>query len=199
MITGPATRSATTASCRGQRRPRSARVSQSLKSAFRLVRYELGTTRKGAAIALEPLPARLAPFLAEGFAAIDPWAAYPYPPSGLETYFSAEEPNAPRFLLSVGGEPAGAVGMRLNWLRGPHVQFLGVLPPFQGDGLGAALLEWIEGQSSGERNLWLTVSDFNARACAFYERHGFAVVAPLPGLVRDDRTELLMRKRLRGD
>ena len=34
----------------------------------------------------------------------------------------------------------GAVGLRLNWLRGPHVQFLGVLPGFQGDGLGATML-----------------------------------------------------------
>ena len=88
--------------------------------------------------------------------------------------------------------------MRLNWLRGPHVQFLGILPAFQGGGIGALLLAWIEGQALGERNLWLTVSDFNREARAFYERHGFAVVAPLPGLVRDDRVELLMRKRLCG-
>jgi ribosomal protein S18 acetylase RimI-like enzyme len=134
--------------------------------------------------------------LAERFAAIDPWAAYPYPPSGLAAYFSTEEPNAPRFVLTVGDAAAGAVGMRLNWLRGPHVQFLGVLPGFQGDGLGTRLLEWIESQSGGQRNLWLTVSDFNHRARAFYERHGFVVVAPLPGLVREDRTELLLRKQL---
>lgn len=171
-------------------------MSQLSSPAFRLVSHDLGATRRSAAIVLEPLPVRLAPFLAERFAAIDPWAAYPYPPSGLEAYFSADEPNAPRFLLTVGGDPAGAVGLRLNWLRGPHVQFLGVLPGFQDDGLGAAMLEWIEAQSSGQRNLWLTVSDFNNRARAFYERHGFAAVAPLPGLVRDDRTELLMRKRL---
>ena len=164
--------------------------------AFSLVRHDLGTTRKGAAIALAPLPVSLASILAERFAAIDPWAAYPYPPSGLEAYFSAAEPNAPRFLLTVDGKTAGAIGMRLNWLRGPHVQFLGILPGFQGDGLGALLLAWIEGQSGGQRNLWLTVSDFNGRARAFYERHGFCVVAPLPGLVRDDRTELLLRKRL---
>lgn len=86
--------------------------------------------------------------------------------------------------------------MRLNWLRGPHVQFFGILPAFQRSGIGAILLAWIEAQAQGERNLWLTVSDFNLEARAFYERHGFALVAPLPGLVRDDRTELLMRKRL---
>ena len=40
------------------------------------------------------------------------------------------------------------------------------------------------------------VSDFNVKARTFYERHGFVVVAPLPGLVREDRTELLMRKQL---
>ena len=163
---------------------------------FRLGRHDLGIARGGEALALEPLPADIAPLLAREFAAIDPWAAYPYPPSGLEAYFSAKEPNAPRFLLTAGGLPAGAIGMRLNWLRGPHVQFFGILPAFQRSGIGAILLAWIEAQAQGERNLWLTVSDFNLEARAFYERHGFALVAPLPGLVRDDRTELLMRKRL---
>lgn len=166
------------------------------RPAFSLDRHDLGQTRRGAAISLLPMPADVAPSLAAQFAAIDPWAAYPYPPGLLADYFSAKEVAAPRFLLTIAGKPAGVVGMRLNWLRGPHIQFLGVLPAFQREGLGGQLLAWIEREASGNRNLWLTVSDFNVKARTFYERHGFVVVAPLPGLVREDRTELLMRKQL---
>ena len=36
--------------------------------------------------------------------------------------------GAPRFAVWLGGKLAGAAGLRLNWLRGPYVQFLGVLP-----------------------------------------------------------------------
>ena len=47
-------------------------------------------------------------------------------------------------------------------------------------------------------NLWLTVSEFNERARAFYVRHGFEETARLSGLVADGTAELLLRKRLGG-
>ena len=56
------------------------------------------------------------------------------------------------------------MGLRLNWMRGPYVQFLAVLPPFQCQGLGTALLAWVEAQAraEGERNLWIAASEINA-------------------------------------
>lgn len=42
-------------------------------------------------------------------------------------------------------------------------------------GIGSALLEWAKGQSSG--SLWLYTFARNAGARAFYERHGFRIVA----------------------
>jgi ribosomal protein S18 acetylase RimI-like enzyme len=117
---------------------------------------------------------------------------------GLVTYLAAQEPGAPRLLLRIDGEIAGAVGLRLNWLRGPYLQFLGVLPVFQRRGLGNAVLDWFERETrkGNDRNLWVAASDFNAGAIRFYEAHGFKQVARLDGLVRDERAEILLRKRL---
>jgi GNAT superfamily N-acetyltransferase len=166
---------------------------------FALSRHQLADDPAGSrSLVIEPLKAEHAKRLGARFAAIDPWASYPYPASALQAYFAAEEAGAPRFAVRLGGELAGAAGLRLNWLRGPYLQFLGVLPEFQKRGLGASVLDWIESEArrGGERNLWVSASDFNVGAIRFYETHGFVTVAPLPDLVRDGRTELLLRKRL---
>lgn len=92
----------------------------------------------------------------------------------------------------------GALGLRLDWLRGPYVQFLAVLPANQTRGIGALILAWVERQAlaRAERNLWVAASDFNTGALRFYERHGFSRVADLDGLVREGRKEILLRKRI---
>ena len=151
----------------------------------------------GAGVTLEPMSVQVAEALGPAFAAIDPWLSYPYPASALTAYFSTVEPGAPRYALRVEGNSAGAIGIRDNWLRGPYLQFLGVLPQYQRQGIGELVLEWFEARASAahERNLWVAASDFNGHAIAFYERHGFMRVASLDGLVRDGTTEILLRKR----
>jgi ribosomal protein S18 acetylase RimI-like enzyme len=42
-------------------------------------------------------------------------------------------------------------------------------------GIGSRLIEWAKGQSGG--SLWLYTFACNAGAQAFYERHGFSIVA----------------------
>ena len=142
--------------------------------------------------------AQEARILGAGFAAIDPWARYPYPASALEGYFAAEEPGAPRYAIKLDTALAGALGLRHNWLRGPYIQFLGLLPGHQSAGIGASILGWIESQARGDdqRNLWVAASDFNTRAIRFYERYGFTRTADLDGLVGDGKIEVLLRKRL---
>ena len=49
---------------------------------------------------------------------------------------------------------------------------------------------------AGATNLWVLCSDFNTGALAFYARHGFRQVTPLEGLVGEDLTEILLRKKL---
>ena len=154
--------------------------------------------RGGGARALRPLSPAEAQYLGAAFAAMPPWSAYPYSADALAAYLARSEPHAPRLAITCGGEIAGAVGWRLDWLRGAYVQFLGLRSAFQGRGLGEAVMTWLEreARSAGERNLWVAVSDFNDGAIRFYARHGFVATARLDALVRDGRTEILMRKRL---
>ena len=160
---------------------------------------EIAGGKQGEApLVLVAIDQRQAGILGKGFAAIDPWARYPYPASALTKYFAEQEAGAPRYAVLADGELAGALGLRLNWLRGPYIQFLGLLSSHQGAGAGVRLLTWTKQQAivAGARNLWVAASDFNGDAIRFYERFGFARVAELEGLVRDERNEILFRKRL---
>ncbi len=160
--------------------------------------HDLAPADDGGHLALLPFPVDVAGALGAEFAAMEPWSVYPYPAAALAAYLATVEPGAPRFAVTLDGRIIGAAGLRLNWLRGPYLQFLGVAPPFQGLGIGAAVLAWLESEArrSGARNLWVAVSDFNGAAQRFYARAGFAEAARLDGLVADGRTEILMRKRL---
>jgi GNAT superfamily N-acetyltransferase len=166
--------------------------------AFLAERYELGCCGSGEQLSLGRLEPGEAEALGAAFAAIDPWASYPYPAAALAAYFANDEPGAPRFSLRAGAGLAGAVGLRIDWLRGPYLQFLGMLPGRQGRGLGKAVLHWIESEAraAAQRNLWVLASDFNAGALRFYEREGFARIAALDALVAEGRAEILLRKRL---
>jgi GNAT superfamily N-acetyltransferase len=165
---------------------------------FALAAHRLGLAADGRLVTAAPLDPALAPQLASVFAGMEPWAAYPYPAAQLAAYLAACTVEAPRFAIHHDGCLVGVVGLRLDWLRGPYIQFLGVLAGAQGKGLGTVVLAWVEAEArrSGARNLWVAASDFNAGALRFYERAGFHRIADLEGLVCDDRTEVLLRMRL---
>jgi ribosomal protein S18 acetylase RimI-like enzyme len=138
------------------------------------------------------------PAIATMFAAIDPWKSYPITADQLAGFFGAIEPGAPRFAIHVDGALAGAVSLRTHWFRGPYIQTFALSTAHQGRGVGSTIMAFIErdARTAGERNLWVAVSDFNVDAQRFYARHGFEQTAAIPDLVRDGRTELLLRKRL---
>lgn len=131
---------------------------------------------------------------------IEPWASYPIYEDDLARYFAKVEPGAPRYKIVHGGVMAGGLGLRSNWLCGTYIQILGLAPMIHNRGFGTAILEFVEAQSraGGDANLWVCVSDFNTDAQRFYERYGFQRKAEFEDLVRDGRTEILMRKRLDG-
>ena len=164
---------------------------------FAETRYEL-PLRDGSTLVIAPLAAAEVARLAAVFAAINPWAAYGYPASALSNFLSDAEVGAPRFALQIGEELAGAAVIRTAWLRGPYLQFIGVVPAHQNHGLGSAVLDWMEAEARAakERNLWVAVSEINSDAQRLYEHHGFTPAAQLDDLVWDGRTEILMRKRL---
>lgn len=149
-------------------------------------------------IALVPMTAAFAERLGHDFAAMEPWCRYPFTPHHLSRYLAAAEQGAPRLALLSGGVLAGAVGVRFNWLRGPYLQFLGVLDSFKGQRLGTLSVAWFEGEArrQNERNLWVAASDFNAAALNFYRKQGFEPIARLDDLVCEGKSEILMRKRL---
>lgn len=149
-------------------------------------------------IALAPLMQEDVVPLADAFATMDPWARYDHPAAAMASYLETTEPGAPRFAVRCGGALAGAAGLRLSWLRGPYIQFVGLLAPCQRRGIGSAIIDWAEAQARAgkERNLWIAASEINTGAIRLYERLGFVQTAWLEDLVCDGFTEVLMRKRL---
>jgi diamine N-acetyltransferase len=148
--------------------------------------------------ALEPMTPESAQVLGPAVAAIDPWARHQYPASRLSTYLAMMEPDAPRFAIRAGEDLAGAMVVRFNWLRGPYLQFLGILPAYQNRGIGRFAVAWMEAEARArdDKNLWVAASGFNVSAIKFYQREGFKQVADLENLVSAGETELLFRKRL---
>jgi ribosomal protein S18 acetylase RimI-like enzyme len=159
--------------------------------------YDLGRLPSGSRITLARLSPGEAEALGEAFATMDPWATYGMTPSRLAAFFAAEEEGCARRAIRLDGELAGVVAVRFPWLHGPYLQFLGLLPGRQGQGVGAVVLDWMADEApAGSRNLWLCVSAINTRARAFYERHGYALAAELPALAADHMDELLLRRHL---
>jgi ribosomal protein S18 acetylase RimI-like enzyme len=160
----------------------------------------IGTAAGGERVVLEPLGAGEAEELGLALAAIDPWAAYRATPAGLARFFAADEAGSVRRAIRLGAGLAGIIVVQRAWLHGPYLQFLGLLPGHQGRGVGGAVLGWLEAEArrAGARNVWLCVSATNARARAFYERHGYSAAAAIDALAADHIDEVLMRKRLGG-
>jgi ribosomal protein S18 acetylase RimI-like enzyme len=101
-------------------------------------------------------------------------------------------------VAEIGGERCGLVLVRPAGLAGaPYIVSIAVVPAFRSRGVGAALLDHVEGTYRGRsRHLFLCVSSFNPRARRFYERHGFAAAGTLKAFLIDDADEILMHKRL---
>jgi len=169
----------------------------SIAAPFSAARHEIGLAR-GAPVVVEPMTEREAGALADAVAKLEPWRTYKYPAAKLTGYLARQEPGAPRFFFRRDDKVAGGIGLRLNWLRGPYIQFLAVLPPFQCQGLGSAAIAWVEAQArlDEERNLWIAASEINEHARRLYERLGFREAAKLDDLVCQGRSEILYRKRL---
>lgn len=150
------------------------------------------------ALVLSACDSAAAQILADQFAAMLPWSRYPFSAKALSAYLAAAEPGAPRYAILFDGVLAGALGLRLNWLRGPYVQFLGILPDHQGRRIGHGVMSQVirDARADKDRNVWVAASSFNADAIRFYENLGFERVALLDGLVQDSIDEVLLRLRL---
>lgn len=149
----------------------------------------------------EALPETVAAPLAAALAQMDPWHRYGIPASRLATFLGPPQTGAPRYLLLAGNngrQIAGLVALKLGWMFGTYLNLLAVLPAYQRNGIGRAVLDWLEAtaRQRTERNQFVVTSAFNVAGLALYEKHGFKRIAELPGLISDEETEILLRKTL---
>jgi len=87
-------------------------------------------------------------------------------------------------------EPRGAFG------SAPYLKLIAVDGTKRSSGVGSALLEAYERRTATVGRVWtLMVSDFNLRAIAFYEKHGYEKSGAIPGFSRKGITEIIMAKK----
>lgn len=144
-----------------------------------------------------PLGPDEAQAVAEMLAASEPWATLQFSAAALAKYLTREDPALRRYLIAVEGRPAGVICVRHPWLRGPYIELLGLFPEQRGRGLGRKVLAWAEDEARREaKNLWVVASSFNHRALELYRSLGFQTIGAIPGLVRPEYDEILLRKPL---
>ena len=128
-------------------------------------------------------------------AASEPWITLG---RGLDVLLPAAlDPDYVVLVARRGGAPCGFVRIHPRGVAGsPYVASVAVAESERGRGVGKALLDATEARYPKARYVFLCVSDFNVRARALYERHGYRLVGALPDYVVDGHAELLMAKRL---
>lgn len=149
--------------------------------------------------ALAPIEREDAERIAAEMVKMDPWLTMNYSVAPLERYLSTPSPALHRYAIAVDGVTAGVVTVRYPWLRGAYLELIGLFPGRQSNGLGTAVLRWLERETEPHAaNLWVLVSAFNRAAQRFYLRQGFREIGAIEALVSAKSTELLLRKTLRS-
>lgn len=96
-----------------------------------------------------------------------------------------------------GQQVVGFIWFRLDgtFHHSGYVRWVAVAPQARGRGVGERLMRYAEERIFREGpNVFLTVSDFNVRAQAFYRRLGYTQVGAIPDYVVPGITERLYRK-----
>lgn len=126
----------------------------------------------------------------------DPWITLR---RGYEACLAAvSSPLDTLHIAWVGHERCGLALVRERGMAGaPYLVSIAVAEAWRSHGVGEQLLAHVEHLFRGRyRHFFLCVSEFNPRARAFYERHGYASVGLLEDFVVEGLNERLMVKRL---
>lgn len=125
----------------------------------------------------------------------DPWKTLGYTSADWNRIFSPLPQGREALVALIDGKVAGIALIREKFLLGDYLELLGVAAWARGQGLGGLLLGHIEPRVFGRtKNLFACVSDFNTPARAFYKKHGFQEIGPMPDFLIPGSAELLLRK-----
>ena len=127
--------------------------------------------------------------------AMEPWLSLGYQRTSLARYLRRMARAHQVLVAETRGQVLGILVFQPDFLLGRFIALLAVRPEASGRGTGRALVERIEKETFTTRR-WLYVSSdsTNQSAARFYKKLGFTRVARLPGLIADERTEILWRK-----
>jgi ribosomal protein S18 acetylase RimI-like enzyme len=128
-------------------------------------------------------------------AAMEPWLSLGYQRPGLARYLRRMARARQVLVAEDSGNVLGVIVFQSDFLLGRFIALLAVRSEAAGRGIGRTLVLRIE-QEAFKTRRWLYVSSDSANQAAarFYRKLGFSRVARLPGLIRDERTEILWRK-----
>jgi [ribosomal protein S18]-alanine N-acetyltransferase len=125
----------------------------------------------------------------------DPWKTLGYSSADWNRIFCPLPQGRNAYVVEVKGKVAGIAIVREKFLLGDYLELLGIALWARGKGLGGTLLRHIEPIVFGRtKNLFACVSDFNEQARAFYKKHGYQEIGPMPNFLIPGSAEMLLRK-----
>jgi ribosomal protein S18 acetylase RimI-like enzyme len=125
----------------------------------------------------------------------DPWKCLGYQAKDWDSYFTPLPQGRDSFVVEQDGSVAGIAIVRQQFLLGDYLELLGVVGWARGKGLGGQLLAHAEALVFARvKNLFACVSDFNEPARAFYKKHGYQAIGPMPNFLIPGSAEILLRK-----
>ncbi|UVT15438.1 MAG: GNAT family N-acetyltransferase [Nitrospira sp.] len=125
----------------------------------------------------------------------DPWKTLGYTKDDWNRIFCPIPQGRDCYVVDLDGHVAGIAIVKQKFLLGDYLELLGVAGWVRHKGIGGQLLGHIE-QLVFERtkNLFACVSDFNEPARAFYKKHGYQEIGPMPNFLIPGSAEMLLRK-----
>jgi len=127
----------------------------------------------------------------------EPWKQLGYQTGDWDMYFTPTPQARDSYVADLDGTAAGIAVVRQKFLLGDYLELFGVAEWTRGKGLGGRLLKHIESiVFARANNLFACVSDFNIQGRAFYKKHGYQEIGPLPNLLIPGSAEILLRKTM---
>lgn len=127
--------------------------------------------------------------------ASEPWRTLGYTTTDWNRIFCPIPQDRDCYVIGIDGQVAGVAIVKQKFLLGDYLELLAVAESARHKGLGGHLLQYVE-QLVFERskNLFVCVSDFNEPAKAFYRKHGYQEIGPMPNFLIPGSAEILLRK-----